>query len=67
MPEELYPDKPFAIIGAEDVVSGFQALGFRVYVVRPKIRPEQSWLRPWLRKRQFVWCRIVFINLPRKK
>jgi len=31
MPEERYSNKPFAIIGEEDLVSGFQALGFRIY------------------------------------
>jgi vacuolar-type H+-ATPase subunit F/Vma7 len=34
MPEERYCDKPFAIIGEEDLVLGFQALGFRVYPAR---------------------------------
>ena len=34
MPEERYSNKPFAIIGEEDLVLGFQALGFRVYPAR---------------------------------
>ena len=34
MPEEHYSNKPFAIIGEEDVVLGFESLGFRVYPVK---------------------------------
>jgi vacuolar-type H+-ATPase subunit F/Vma7 len=31
MPDELHLDKPFAIVGDEDLVTGFRALGFGVY------------------------------------
>lgn len=34
MPEELLQDKPLAIVGAEDVVMGFYALGFKTYPVK---------------------------------
>jgi len=40
MPEELYPDKPFAIIGEEDLVSGFGALGFRVYPLKDEAQAK---------------------------
>jgi vacuolar-type H+-ATPase subunit F/Vma7 len=33
MPEELSLDNPLAIVGEEDIVSGFRGLGFKVYVV----------------------------------
>ena len=34
MPEELLLDNPLAVIGDEDLVLGFRALGFRAYVVK---------------------------------
>lgn len=34
MPEEVHLERPFAIVGDEDVVLGFHALGFKVYPVR---------------------------------
>ena len=34
MPEGATFNKPFVVIGEEDVISGFQALGFRVYAVK---------------------------------
>lgn len=34
MPEELLPEKPLAIVGDEDAVVGFLALGFKVYPVK---------------------------------
>ena len=34
MPESAHLEKPLAIIGEEDAVLGFQALGFKVYPVR---------------------------------
>lgn len=34
MPEEKSMENPLAIIGHEDVVMGFQALGFKVYPVK---------------------------------
>lgn len=34
MPEELSLNNPMVIIGHEDVVSGFQALGFKAYSVK---------------------------------
>lgn len=34
MPEETYLDKPLAVIGDEDVVVGFKALGLKVYAVK---------------------------------
>lgn len=33
MPEELYSKEPLAIIGEEDIVIGFRALGFKTYAV----------------------------------
>ena len=33
MPEELSLNSPLAIVGNEDAVLGFQALGFKVYAV----------------------------------
>lgn len=33
MPEDLRSDNPFAIIGEEDAVLGFRALGFKIYAV----------------------------------
>ena len=34
MPESLTLEKPLAIVGDEDVVMGFKALGFKVYPVK---------------------------------
>ena len=34
MPESAHLEKPLAIIGEEDAVLGFQALGFKVYPVK---------------------------------
>jgi len=34
MPEETRLDKPLAVIGDEDAVAGFKALGFKVYAVK---------------------------------
>lgn len=34
MPESTHLEKPLAIIGEEDTVLGFQALGFKVYPVK---------------------------------
>lgn len=34
MPEETGLDKPLAVIGDEDTVVGFKALGFKVYAVK---------------------------------
>lgn len=34
MPEELHSDNPLAIIGEEDIVSGFKGLGFKPYAIK---------------------------------
>ncbi len=34
MPESLSLENPFIIVGDEDVISGFAALGFKVYALR---------------------------------
>ena len=34
MPEELSKENPLAIVGEEDAVLGFTALGFKVYAVK---------------------------------
>jgi len=34
MPEELFLEKPLAIVGQEDAVLGFSALGFKAYPVK---------------------------------
>lgn len=34
MPEKIILEKPLVIIGEEDVVIGFKALGFKVYALR---------------------------------
>lgn len=34
MPEELFLERPLAIVGDEDVILGFYALGFKVYPVK---------------------------------
>jgi vacuolar-type H+-ATPase subunit F/Vma7 len=34
MPEELRLEKPLVIVGEEDTVMGFQALGFKVYALK---------------------------------
>lgn len=34
MPSEAHLEKPFAIVGDEDVVLGFRALGFKVYAIK---------------------------------
>ncbi len=34
MPEESNLEKPLAVIGDEDAVSGFKALGFKVYAAK---------------------------------
>lgn len=36
MPESLSLEEPFAIIGYEDVASGFKSLGFKVYALKEK-------------------------------
>ena len=38
MPEEMTLDNPLAVVGDEDVVLGFRALGFRAY---PVTAPEE--------------------------
>jgi vacuolar-type H+-ATPase subunit F/Vma7 len=38
MPEELSKENPLAIVGDEDAVLGFMALGFKVYAVK---EPQQ--------------------------
>jgi vacuolar-type H+-ATPase subunit F/Vma7 len=38
MLKEAQPDKPLAVIGDEDIVVGFKALGFKVYALR---EPEE--------------------------
>lgn len=35
-PESLSLEEPFAIIGYEDVVSGFKSLGFKAYALKEK-------------------------------
>lgn len=34
MPEDSVSEKPMAIVGDEDVVSGFRALGFKTYAIK---------------------------------
>lgn len=45
MPESLSQESPLAIVGDEDVVTGFSALGFKVYAIK-----EQPEFKPVLEK-----------------
>ena len=43
MPESTHLEKPLAIIGEEDAVLGFQALGFKVYPVKEPQEFSSAW------------------------